>query len=118
MTRQAQQDHVVHLRYLVGLDVPERGIFFTRPQEPEFTSELRVTAYIDGVDPDPLDKLLRTEKLQVQLGGSSRALEALGTFLIALARLDTQDPRPHEHLEDVQGQHGERVHLIIRREPP
>ncbi|WP_331021430.1 Imm32 family immunity protein [Longimicrobium sp.] len=104
------------MRYRVGPDDPERGVYYTFPVEPRFTSELRIGAYLEDVDPDPLPPILKGGVLQIELAGTPRALEALGTYLIALARLETQDPNPHEHIEDVMHEGGGSVHLIIRRE--
>jgi hypothetical protein len=118
MTEPVQQNKTVRLRYRTGPDDPARGIFYTRPYEPEFTTELRVGAYLEDREPDPLPELLRTARLQIELAGTPRALESLGTYLIALAHLQTADPSPHEHIEDLRSEHGGAVHLIVRRVNP
>jgi hypothetical protein len=118
MNQSEERDQLVRLRYRVGPDDPKQGIFYTRPYEPEFTSELLVSAYLENAQTDALSELLKTGRLQIELVGTPRALESFGTFLIALARLETEDPKPHEHLEDVQGEHGSTVHLIVRRSSP
>jgi hypothetical protein len=87
--------------------------------DPPFTNELSV-----DVSPDDSDslgippELTRLGRLQVQLAGTPRALEALGTYLIALARLQTRDPDVHDHFEDVQYEPGGTTHLIVRRKVP
>jgi hypothetical protein len=116
MPHRSERDETIRLRYRVGPDDPERGVYYTFPVEPRFTSELRIGAYLEDVDPDPLPPILKGGVLQIELAGTPRALEALGTYLIALARLETQDPNPHEHIEDVMHEGGGSVHLIIRRE--
>lgn len=102
------------LSYYTGVDDVEQGIFTTRPVDPDFTSELQLSVYTDDDEigwPSQLDGT----RLQVQLSGNSRSLEALGTYLIALARLESPDPDPHEHFEDVRDARGGTVHLIVRR---
>lgn len=103
------------LAYHTGIDDPERGVFSTRPVDPEFTNELRLGVYTDDPETIGFPSQLAGERLQVQLAGTPRALEALGTYLIALARLNTSDPDPHEHFEDVRDERGGDVHLIVRR---
>lgn len=104
----------IHLDYYSGTDEPDRGIFVHRPVEPEDTAELVIGVYIDddsiGSPPE-----LKGKQIQIDFSGSARALESLGTYLIALARLESRDPDPHEHFEDVQNAEGGNIHLIIRR---
>lgn len=111
----AQTAVEVTLAYYRGEDDPEEGIFATRPVDPEFTNELKIAVYIEDDSVGPPPEVLRKGPLQVQLSGTSRALEAFGTYLVALARLDTADPDPHEHFEDVGNEHGGTLHLIVRR---
>jgi hypothetical protein len=115
MTDIDEKSTTVTLSYVAGEEDPERGIFGRRPLDPEFTDELGVAVYPDdGTTGVP--EFLRSTPLQVQLSGTPRALEALGTYLIALARLETADPNPHEHFEDVRNVHaGGTLHLIVRR---
>lgn len=105
------------LAYHTGVDDPERGVFSTRPVDPEFTNELRLGVYTDDPDTNGFPAALSGKRLQVQLAGTPRALEALGSYLIALALLNTPDPDPHEHFEDVRDERGGDVHLIVRRTP-
>jgi hypothetical protein len=94
----------VTLAYVAGEEDPGRGIFGGRPLDPEFTDEIGVAVYPDdGTTGVP--EFLRSTPLQVRLSGTPRALEALDTYLIALARLETADPNPHEHFEDVRNAH-------------
>ena len=51
--------------------------------------------------------------VQVELNGTARALEELGVFLVALGRLDSNDPSPHEHFQFRSG--AKAVELIVRR---
>jgi hypothetical protein len=102
------------LAYYAGEDDATRGIFSRRPVEPEHTEELRIGVYFDddaiGVPPE-----LAGRPLQVELAGSARALEALGAYLVALARHSTEDPEPHEHFDEIAGEQGSQVHLVVRR---
>lgn len=104
----------VTLSYFQGEDDPERQIFATRPVDPEFTSELQIDVHIDD-DSVGTPSALQGKQLQVEFAGSARALEAFGTYLLALARLQSSDPDPHEHFEDVQDATGHPLHLIVRR---
>ena len=103
------------LEYWSGRDVPDQQ-YQSMPVEPEHTNELVVALRSDEEDDsrDPRAPLF-DGRPQVHLAGSPRALEALGLYLIALARLATEDPDPHEHFEDVQNGDGGTVHLIIHR---
>lgn len=103
------------LSYLTGLDDPEQGIYTTRPVDPQFTDELRVAVYVDDDETLGFPRELEGKRLQVQLSGSAHSLEAFGTYLIALARLESPDPDPHEHFEDVKDERGGALHLIVRR---
>ena len=103
------------LSYYAGVDDPERGIYTARPVDPEFTDELRVAVYVDDDETLGFPPELLGKRLQVQRSGSARALEAFGIYLVALARLDSSDPDPHEHFEDVSDERGGTVHLIVRR---
>lgn len=104
----------VELRYNTGVDDQEQGVFSTRPVDPRYTDELQLGVYADD-DSVGFPATLNGKRLQVELSGSARSLEALGTYLIALARLETPDPDPHEHFEDVQDARGGTAHLILRR---
>lgn len=114
MTDFAQQPVQLTLSYYTGVDDPVRGIFATRPVDPEYTSELQIGVYVDD-ESSGFPTELNEKRLQVQLAGTSKALEALGTYLIALARLESPDPDPHEHFEDVADERGGTLHLIVRR---
>ncbi len=108
----------ITLAYSGGKDEPERGIFRNFPIDPEFTSELMIAI---ASDDDPVRVRWdagRHGKPQVHLGGTPRALEELGRYLIALARLDTRDREPSTSLDDVQNADGGTVRLIPRRLPP
>ncbi len=115
MTDIVETSAAVTLSYVAGEEDPERGIFGRRPLDPDFTDEIGIAVYPDD-GTTGVSEFLRSTPLQVQLSGTPRALEALGTYLIALARLETADLNPHEHFEDVRNVYaGGTLHLIVRR---
>ncbi|MBX6331320.1 MAG: hypothetical protein IRY91_05675 [Gemmatimonadaceae bacterium] len=106
----------VVLEYWQGRDLP--GVVYENtPVDPEHTDELTIALRSDEPDDtsDPRTPLF-LGRPQVHFAGTPRALEAFGRYLIALARLETADPNPHEHFEDVQNADGGTIHLIVRRE--
>ena len=102
------------LLYTGGHDNPERGVFRNQVVEPKHTSEL-VVAVRSDVDPSATWTTASGERPQIHLAGSARALEELGRYLIALARLETADPEPYGSLEDVRNADGGTVRLLPRR---
>ena len=114
MTREVHRPIELTLSYVMGRDDLAQGVFESRPLDPAYTGELTISVYTESRERDDLPAD-RDSRLQVQFGGSARALEAFGTYLVALALLQTPDPEPHEHFEDVLGENGESVHLIVRR---
>jgi hypothetical protein len=109
----------VTLEYQTGEEIAGQ-VYRNRPRQPDLDEDVLVAVRRDwGPDDDPSDEELRRPfgegTPQIWVVGTSAGLEALGTFLIALARLDTLDPTPHTHF-DVKNADGGTVHLIIRRE--
>lgn len=102
------------LRYLVRTEKPESGSFGNQPVRPGYTDEVEIGVYLDDESIGPPNELVG-KPLQVQLAGSARALEELGKFLVALARLETANPTPHDHFEDVRNAYGGTIHLIVER---
>jgi hypothetical protein len=103
----------LRLEYAVGRDDPTRGIFHNQAIEPAIGGELILE--INQLD-EPDDVLPGNPfQRQVHLVGTPAGLEALGTYLIALARLKTADPEPHGHFDDVRCGSGGTISLIPRR---
>jgi hypothetical protein len=91
-------------------------VFRDYPKPPRKTGELVVAVR----DLEPEDSPVFPDnptQFQVHLAGTSAALEALGEYLIALARSKTADPEPSESLNDVRNADGGTVRLIVRRLP-
>lgn len=108
-------DATIRLDYVShGRDDPARGVFRTRVADPARADEL-VIAVRDDAHPERavfLDPHLRP---QIHLAGTVAGLEELGRALIALARLETQDPEPYLSIDDVAHADGGDARLIIRR---
>jgi hypothetical protein len=96
----------------------KQTVFKNYPSPPERSSELFV-AIRDNPDTEPVIPGNPTQ-YQVNLGGTKRALRALGTYLIALSELDNGDREPYQSLDDVRNQDGGTIRLILRRssKPP
>jgi hypothetical protein len=103
----------IRLHYASGHDEPERGIFRNQALEPETGNQL----WIQVSQLDEPDAVLAGNpyQRQVHLAGTAQGLEALGAYLIALARLETADEEPHGHLDDVHCGDGGTISLIPRR---
>lgn len=100
----------------MGADQPGR-VYRNFPVEPANISELQVA--IQPFNPDIEEASYGAKehgRPQLILSGSPAVLEELGRYLIALARLDTENPMVSGHFDDVRNSSGGTVHLIIRRE--
>lgn len=118
MSKRVKNRVEIDLEYSGGKDEPEKRIFRNFPIEPEFTSEL-VIAIAGDDDPARVRwDVPRCGRPQVHLSGTARALEALGRYLIALARLETKDPEPSASLDDVRNADGGTVRFLPRRLGP
>ncbi len=103
----------IELQFHTGRDEPERGIYRNHAVTPAYGDELLIEIH----ELDKPDEVLAGNpyQRQVHLVGTAAGLEALGTYLIALARLKTADPEPHGHLDDVRAADGGTISLIPRR---
>ncbi len=113
MSRRVSLHTSIELEYWKGHDIAGL-IYSSSPVEPEHTNERRIAVRSDDSHIDPRSPAISGRR-QVHFAGTRRALEAFGKYLIALARLETADPSPHEHFEAVQNDDGGTVHLIVRR---
>jgi hypothetical protein len=103
----------IALQYTTGEDEPSRGIFRNQAVEPDTGGQLLIQVHhLD--DPDAVLPG-NPHQRQVHLVGTAAGLEAFGTYLIALARLETADPEPHGHFDDVKANDGGTISLIPRR---
>lgn len=103
----------IALRFNTGKDEPERGIYRNQAIEPDSGTELLIAVH-QLTEPDDVIPGNPFQR-QVHLVGTPAGLEALGTYLIALARLRTADPEPHGHLDEVRSADGGTISLIPRR---
>ena len=99
----------------MGKDEPGK-VYRNFPRRAERTNELAIA--IRPFDPDIEERQYNAAthgKPQIILAGPAEALEELGKYLIALARLETTNESPGEHYDDVQNADGGTTHLIVRR---
>ncbi len=114
MPKSEHSDVVVRLAYSAGRDDPARGIFRRMPIDPLFTDELTIAIRSDEA-PEARWSGTVGDRPQVHLAGTARALDELGRYLIALARLETEDREPYTSLDDVQLADGGTVRFLPRR---
>jgi hypothetical protein len=115
-TKRSQIIIELPLDYRVGQDEPSTGTFRNSVVPPKYSKELTVTVQRPG---ELLGDLANDPELdlrpQVHIVGSARALEELGRYFIALARLHTADPSPYGSIEDIQDGAGGTLRLLPRR---
>jgi hypothetical protein len=104
----------ITLRYSGGDDEPERRVFRNYPLLPDLGSDLMIS--VNQLD-EASEDLENPFQLQVHIVGTSRGLEELGTYLIALARLDSNDPEPYGSFDDIPLSGGGTIRLLPRRVP-
>jgi len=99
-----------------GKDEPPR-VYRNFPVPPANTNELLLMMRpFDHRVEEHLYDAGRHGRPYVTIEGTPRALEELGRYLIALARLETANERPDVHLDDVASADGGTAHLrIVRR---
>lgn len=100
-----------------GSNDGERTTRISMPVAPRHSDELLIALRSDETEDDPRRPLTQ-DRPQVHFAGTPRALEEFGRYLIALARLPSNDSDLHEHFEGVQNDEGGTVHLIVRRLKP
>lgn len=114
-TRSVRVTVELPLDYRTGSDEPERGIFRNSVIPPEHPEELLLAVRsVQSPTSDPYNA--KTDgPSQVHLVGTPRALEELGRYLVALARLDTKDPEPYGWVERIRNADGGSARLVLRR---
>ena len=80
------------LGYTGGTDEPSKGIFRNQPVEPEFMNELVMAVRSDASPERDWSGWPAGDSPQIHIAGTKRALESLGTYLIALAQLQPKSP--------------------------
>ena len=96
---------------------PRSGGYGSYPVAPHYTSELALALRDHpGLPTEDEDEVPENPtQFQVHIVGTSRALEELGRFLIALARSATSDPEPYGSFDDVRNVDGGTIRLLPRR---
>ncbi len=112
MNKQRAENVTVTLRYSGGEDEPERRVFRNHPLLPDLGADLMIS--VVQLD-EASDDLANPFQLQVHLVGTSRGLEELGTYLIALARLVSSDPEPYGSFDEIPLSGGGTIRLLPRR---
>lgn len=102
------------LRYSGGADEPERRVFRNYPLLPDLGSDLMIS--VTELD-EASENLENPFQVQVHIVGTSRGLEELGTYLVALARLESNDPEPYGSFDDIPLSGGGTIRLLPRRVP-
>ena len=115
-TRTTKVSTTIDLEYVsVGED--GENVFRNFPVDPEHSDQLSIS--IRPFSPDGTEKAYNATmhgRPQVVVSGSPAALEGLGRYLLALARLESSHPRAGTNVDDVKNIDGGTVHLVIRRE--
>jgi hypothetical protein len=76
-------------------------------------NELQIDISNDPIFDEDTDEFVDSEKYQVNLRGTQKAFQELGTLLIALAHYE-EDPDYHIHIDNIEDSEGQvAVHLII-----
>ena len=109
----ATRDVTIRLEYNTGQDEPDRGIFRNQAVVPNDGEGLLVAYHELDESSDVFPE--NPHQRQIHLVGTKGALEALGTYLIALARLDGADPEPYGSFDHVRFEGGGTVRLMPRR---
>lgn len=112
MNKRRTEEATITLRYSGGDDEPERRVFRNYPLLPTLGTDLMISvSELDEASGD----LENPFQLQVHIVGTSKGLEELGTYLIALARLDSSDPEPYGSFDDIPLAGGGTIRLLPRR---
>ncbi|HYW12801.1 MAG TPA: hypothetical protein VE871_12625 [Longimicrobium sp.] len=114
MNKRKTVEATIILRYSGGDDEPERRVFRNYPLLPDLGSDLMIS--VNQLN-EASEDLENPFQLQVHIAGTSRGLEELGTYLIALARLDSSDPEPYGSFDDIPLSGGGTIRLLPRRVP-
>jgi|CZCB01.1.fsa_nt_gi hypothetical protein len=113
---ECQEKIEIELNYFVGKQDTKNGIFVGGVKNPKYLDELEINIFEDEIFNEELDSFVKNGKIQVSLSGSSRSLEELGKYLIALSRYNTEDPDYHDHFDNIKNSEGsEMVNLIVKK---
>ena len=105
----------LELRYRTGSSDPDKGHFAGGVDEPKHLEELAIEVSDRELFDFEKDVFVPTGGLQVQISGSRRALYEFGRYLVALSKLDTEDPDYHDHFDGLRMSDDTRgCELIVR----
>jgi hypothetical protein len=76
-----------------------QGHFAGGVEEPQHLNELTIGVNDRELFDFEKDRFVPTGDLQVQISGSRRALYEFGRYLVALSKLETEDPDYHDHFD-------------------
>ncbi|HAN09695.1 MAG TPA: hypothetical protein DCP90_03680 [Clostridiales bacterium] len=99
----------IELKYLSGKQDIKKGIFAGGVQTPQYLDEIIIDISEAEKFDEVLEDFVENGNLKVDISGSSRALEELGIYLIALSKYKTFDPDYHDHFENFNNSNGEKV---------
>lgn len=112
--RLSKKEIQLTLEFLEGKQDVEKGTFNGGVREPKFLDELMIDVKEGERYDFDLDEDVPTGKYEIQLEGSARAFRELGKYLIAITEYQTQDPRYHDHFDDLLNSDAEEfVDLVI-----
>jgi hypothetical protein len=110
-----QRKFVLEVQYLLPERDEEGRVLRSGIQVPteSVKNELQVDVSNDPIFDWDADKFVDSGKYQINLRGTRRALNDLGTLLIALAHYE-EDPSYDIHIDDIKDSTGQAaVHLIV-----
>ena len=110
---ETSKEVTIRLHYETGRDEPERGIYRNQAIEPNEGGDLLI-GYTQCAEPDDVFPENPYQR-QVHLVGTAASLEALGTYLIALARLESAEPEVSGSFDEVRFDAGGTIRLLPRR---
>lgn len=115
-TKRLQKVVELPLEYRIGRDEPEKGIYRNSVVPPKYVDELAVVVRHPS---DELSELAGDPDFdlttQIHIVGSGRALEELGKYFVALARLETEDKEPYGSIDDVPDGSSGTLRILPRR---
>ncbi|MEZ4699786.1 MAG: hypothetical protein R2834_05615 [Rhodothermales bacterium] len=112
------KEELLTLEYMQGRSRPEDGYFEGGVAGPQHLEQLGVCVQKELRLNMVTDEMEETGAMQVSISGNRDVLFNLGRYLVAVARLDTEDPDYHDHFDSLKHVNGcAPCRLIVRLEP-